>query len=492
MGMDLGNLRNSRLWRFVSPFKHVLISLFEYKRLKEIYGSDVAWANTYSFRRSAKSYVTELIEHQTDDVYNGDDILFSILVPVYNTPVRYLKETIETVLAQTYKNFELILSDVSDEAHVEVGELCRKYEEYDKRIKYIKHEERLNIARNTNEALKQARGDYVALLDHDDKLMLNALSECARAIKETKGDVFYSDEYSFKKDDTLRVDRFFFKNDFCIYEARALNYICHFLVIKRSLMQDVKGEREGFDGAQDHDLILRLYHKGAKIVHIPKLLYRWRVHAGSTASGVGQKNYASLSGKRAVEDELKKANIMAFVSVTDSFPTVYRVEYGAKIGTSVKWIYLTKEMELDDIISMVTEENADIIALAKEDLELDPDGQQELKSISSRMDVGCAGGMIIDPEGQIISNGIEYKDQKNIFVTLSDRGDLSTQSAYNRRLFYARSVDEVEGLMFIRKGVFLECIKRNAAGDPFQVICRELKKKGYLVISDPYAKVIKK
>lgn len=486
---SFGRLRGSGLWRIISPFKHLVRNVLEYGRLKKIYGKSIARTNTFAFKRCAKKYLIGEIEHQTDDVFPDQSIKFSVLVPLYNTPERYLREMIESVLAQTYKNFELVLSDAGDSEHEYVREICEAYANADPRVIYIKHEKELGISENTNEALRAATGDYAAFLDHDDKLMLSALSEMARTISKTRADVCYSDEFSFEKDDPLNVGSFFFKGDFSIYDLRGLNYICHFVAVKRRLLLDVGGLRAGFDGAQDHDLMLRLSHRTRNIVHVPKLLYKWRVHTGSTASGAGEKDYASRAGLSAVREELSSFNIGAGVEVSSSFPTVYRISYIDADDVNVVTLVLLEGGKLPDLRKQgITSDNM-MILVADQGVSVDDEAINELKSIAHRMDVGAAGGMLVDGKGNIVSNGVEYRDQSNPFVITNDAGRIATQTAYNRRLHYARSVDEIKGAVLMRTGLFLECARELGEGDSIEGLCHILKKRGYHLIIDPYARI---
>ncbi len=484
-----GNLRRGRIWHIISPFRSLIKSCLEYGRLKEIYGKEVARANTFSFKKQAKKYLTGVIENQTGEGVSDAGITFSILVPVYNTPEKYLREMISSVQAQTYRNFELILSDASDKEHSYVENVCLSYAKDDQRIIYRHHDKRLAISENTNEALSLAGGDYVAFLDHDDKLMLSALAENARAIKETNADVLYSDEYTFLRDDPLNVGTFFFKQDFSLYDLRGLNYVCHFLVVRRRLVNELGGLRNTYDGAQDHDLILRLAHRTGNIVHIPKLLYRWRDHSDSTASGAAAKSYVTEAGRAAVEAELTSANIRAGVTSSSAFPTVFHVRYME--GESVEMIRVEDDGKTDvnRIMGRLSSMDKGLMLVHTPQTEIEDRFLKELTSMAMRIDVGAVGGLLIDKKGNIVSGGIEKRDQKNIFVTLSDRGSLKVQSAYNRRLFYARSVDGVEGLLLMRTGVFLECAADISGGHLIPGICAAVKKHGYHVISDPYGKV---
>ncbi len=235
----------------------------------------------------------------------GLSATFSILVPAYRTKEEYLREMMESVRRQSYPRWELILADATEDDSVE--QAVKKVR--DPRIRYVKLEKNGGIARNSNEALAYVSGDYVGLLDHDDVLTENALYEMAAELERGKEAgqepmMLYSDE------DKCSQDRkgFFepnFKEAFNLDLLLSNNYICHFLVMKRELIREL-GFRPEYDGAQDFDLVLRaaagLLDREGTIAHIPKVLYHWRSHAGSTAENPRSKLYAYEAGRRAIQD----------------------------------------------------------------------------------------------------------------------------------------------------------------------------------------------
>lgn len=283
-------------------------------------------------------------EMPSDEVLNGQreksaafSIRFSILVPAYETQEKYLRPMLESVLAQTYGNFELILADASESDCVK--NVVAEYS--DKRIIYRRLENNIGISGNSNKALMYASGDYACLLDHDDLLTPDALYECAVCIAayEEKGielQMLYSDEDKCNGAGT----RFFAvhkKPGFNLDLILSNNYICHFLVMKRQLMQEL-GFRSICDGAQDHDLVLRAVdrmlgrNKKPKtkeelpIAHISKVLYHWRCHEDSTAENPASKEYAYDAGKRTVEDFIREHEYKATVAHTRHLG-FYRVNY---------------------------------------------------------------------------------------------------------------------------------------------------------------------
>lgn len=234
----------------------------------------------------------------------------SIVVPLYNTNTDFFRELLYSIHLQTYSNWELCLADGSKEKLTQIEKMC----ENDKRIKYRFLNENKGISGNTNEAIKMATGDFIALLDHDDMLSLDALYEIVKAINENKNvDFIYSDEDKFHFIDEPRFMPHF-KPDFAPDTLRANNYICHFSVAKKTLLESVGLFNSEFDGAQDYDLILRVTEKAKKIVHIPKILYHWRVHPSSTAMNTEAKPYAFEAGKKAILSHLERIGLKGKVS----------------------------------------------------------------------------------------------------------------------------------------------------------------------------------
>ncbi|MDO4302676.1 MAG: glycosyltransferase [Bacillota bacterium] len=262
----------------------------------------------YSYEQPKESVLLAQRQEQFDS-----PVRFSIIVPAYETKEEYLRAMISSVLEQTYDNFELIIADASESESVET--VIRDYS--DKRIKYRHLKSNSGISSNTNQALMYATGDYAALLDHDDLLTPDALYEMAKEINRQEKEniqlqMLYSDEdkCSEKGTEFFDVNK---KPEFNLDLILSNNYICHFLVMKRQLMQEL-GFRSVCDGAQDYDLVLRAvsvmlgkdkrrsFKSDMPIAHIPKVLYHWRCHEASTAENPASKQYAYDAGKRALED----------------------------------------------------------------------------------------------------------------------------------------------------------------------------------------------
>ncbi|MBQ3255884.1 MAG: glycosyltransferase, partial [Oscillospiraceae bacterium] len=253
------------------------------------------------------------------------DVKFSIVVPLFNTPERLLREMMDSVAAQSYSNWELCMADGSDDTHGYVGELVQAYVQRDERFKYRKLRENMGISGNTNACIEMATGDYIALFDHDDLLHPHALYEAAKAIYNEGADFIYTDETMFYESPEDAYSPHY-KPDFAPDTLRSYNYITHLSVFSRTLMDKVGLFRSEFDGSQDYDMILRLTEQAEKIVHIPKILYYWRNHPGSVASDVSVKPYTMVSARKALAEHLERVGLKGVVE-DSSVPTTYRIRY---------------------------------------------------------------------------------------------------------------------------------------------------------------------
>ncbi len=277
-------------------------------------------------------------------------VRISILVPLYNTPRDFLIEMIDSVVNQTYENWELCLADGSDEEHAYVGGICNEYAARSGgRILYQKLERNEGIAGNTNACLTMATGEYIGLFDHDDILHPSVLFAYVQAINEQGADYIYCDETTFKDGDINKMLTMHFKPDYAPDNLRANNYICHFSVFARTLLDGSELFRPKFDGSQDHDMILRLTDNAKKIVHVPRLMYYWRSHAGSVASGIEAKPYAIRAAKGAVAEHLTKHGFDHFeITSTRAFETIFRIRYKV-LGNPKITILIPNKDHADDL-----------------------------------------------------------------------------------------------------------------------------------------------
>ena len=317
-----------------------------------------------------KATEKELQEQRKNPPEHGP--LISIVVPVYRTPEIYLREMIESVVNQTYGNWELCLADASPKGEqlrqdlkkikgrktrealmkipdgdTELTSVIREYQLKDSRIRYEILKENKSIAENSNAAMEMATGDFVGLLDHDDTLEPNALYEVARKIcEDDRVDVVYTDEDKINSKGTKHLTPNM-KPDFNLDLLRSNNYICHLFVVRRILMEKVGGFRKEFDGAQDYDFILRCTEEAEKIAHVHKVLYHWRTHEKSTSDNPESKIYAFHAGRRAVEAHLQRLGIQAEVEETCDLG-YYRVKYPV-IGSPMVSILIPNKDQLQTL-----------------------------------------------------------------------------------------------------------------------------------------------
>jgi GT2 family glycosyltransferase len=266
---------------------------------------------------------------------------FSVLMPVYDTPETYLREAIESVIAQVYPDWELCIADDAS-PDPRVREVLEEYAAVDGRIKLCFKDVNGHIAATSNSALALASGDFVALLDHDDLLSVDALFENALAINRYPDpDVIYSDED--KIDDRGRRSSPYFKPDWSPDSLLARNYVSHLGVYRRALVNEVGGFRVGYEGSQDYDLLLRVSERATRIVHIPRVLYHWRIHSASTAGARTQKGYAYLAAVRALSEALERRGESGRVVPNEETPGIYTVRYDIARPQRVSIIIPTRD-----------------------------------------------------------------------------------------------------------------------------------------------------
>ncbi|MDD3192691.1 MAG: glycosyltransferase [Oscillospiraceae bacterium] len=474
-------------------------------------------------------------------------VKFSILVPLYNTPENFLKEMIASVQAQTYPDWELCLADGSDNEHAQVGQIVARLQQSDARIKYQKLEKNLGISGNTNACIQMATGNYIALFDHDDLLHPSVLYEDMRAICEQGADFIYTDEVIFQG--TLKnIVNTHFKPDFAIDNLRANNYICHFTVFQKELLDKVGLFRSECDGSQDFDMVLRLTEQAQKIVHIPKALYFWRSHPQSVASDISAKPYVIEAAKKAVRDHLQRVGLQG--EVTDSKAlSIYRIQYEIE-GEPLVSILIPNKDHVDElkkcilsIRSKTTYSNYEIIVIENNSSEprtfdyyktieknskirvvtwdgpfnysainnfgiqfangsyflllnndtevISADWIQEMLMYAQRSDVGAVGAKLYYPNETIQHGGV-------LLGLGGCAGHLGCDQprddyGYMGRLIYASNVSAVTAAcMMVRKDVWEQA---NGLDESFEVafndvdFCLRLRKLGYLIVFTPFAEL---
>ena len=269
----------------------------------------------------------------------------SIVVPLFNTPVKYLKEMIDSVRSQSYPYWQLVCVDASTPGHEEVGRTVAGYR--DERITYKKLDENKGISGNTNEGFKLCIGEYIALLDHDDVIQPNALYENVKAINEHKAELLYSDEVVLNED-LSKLVQYHFKIGYAPDYLRGMNYMTHFLVFSRRIAEKAGFfEDSVYDGSQDYDFILRLSEQARVIYHIPKVLYFWRSHSGSTAQDMSNKSYAFEAGRKAVQAHVDRIGLKGTAEILP-FNGAYRVRYEV-LGDPLVSVIIPNKDHIDDL-----------------------------------------------------------------------------------------------------------------------------------------------
>ena len=361
----LGRIKNNPLWKASAPLRKGMHFVIRQRdRLKNC-GNLRGVAAKIKYKKierkamerfGTKSFPDEERARQEREQIFEKMVKISILVPLWNTPENFLREMIESVTGQTYRNWELCLADGSDEAHGYVADIVREYQKKDggERILYKKLLKNEGISGNTNQCLTMATGEYIGLFDHDDILHPSALYEYVKVINEKNADYIYCDETTFKSGDINRMLTMHFKPDYAVDNLRANNYICHFSVFARKLLDGTELFRPKFDGSQDHDMILRLTDRAENVVHVPKLLYYWRSHPGSVAADIGAKPYAIQAAKDAVADHLRRHGYEHFqITSTRAFETIFKIRYQI-IGDPKISIVIANKDHVEDLKRCIT------------------------------------------------------------------------------------------------------------------------------------------
>lgn len=557
----LDRIKNNPIWKASTPLRkgmHFCIRQADrVKNCGSIGGVMTKIKYKANERKAMKHYGTESFPSQEERKAQEETVFpkmvkISILTPLWNTPENFLREMIGSVQAQTYKNWELCLADGSDDAHSYVGRICRELAEKDKRICYMKLEKNEGIAGNTNQCLTQATGEFIGLFDHDDLLHPCALYEYVKAINEKNADYVYCDEATFKNGDINQMITMHFKPDYAIDNLRANNYICHFSVFSRELLDGTQLFNTKFDGSQDHDMILRLTDRAGHVVHVPKLLYYWRWHPGSVASGIEAKPYAIESARGAVADHLRKHGFSHFtITSTRAFETIFKITYEI-IGEPKISIIIPNKDHVEDlrrcissIIEKSTYDNYEIVVVENnsetkeifsyyEELGNNPsirvvtyEGEFNYSAINNLGAAHAAGDyvLLLNNDTQVIT--VNWMEELLMYAQRSDvgavggklyYGDKTIQHAgiviglgahrtaghthyrqkrenlgYMGRLCYAQDVSAVTGACLLVK----KALYREAGGldEGFAVslndvdFCLKLRKLGYMNVFTPFAEL---
>lgn len=558
----LDRIHNNPLWKSTGPLRKVMHAVLrQTNRVKNCGGARGVLAKIDYKKReneAKKQFGTASFPNAEERKLQEETVFarpvkISILVPLYNTPADFLEEMIQSVVAQTYSNWELCLADGSDKEHKNVGQRCLEYADKDKRIVYQKLEKNEGISGNTNACFKLATGEYIALFDHDDILHPSVLYEYVKVINEKNADYIYCDETTFKDGDINKMLTLHFKPDYAVDNLRANNYICHFSCFARTLLEGTELFRSRFDGSQDHDMILRLTDKAENVVHVPKLLYYWRSHAGSVASGIEAKSYAIEAARGAVADHLKHHGYSHFkITGTRAFETIFKISYeiigNPKISIVIAnkdhaedlqrcissvlskstydnfeivvvennsttpeiFDYYKKLQETEERVRVVTYEGAfnysavnnlgvkhttgDYILLLNNDTEvITVNWLEELLMYAQRADVGAVGGKLYYGNKTIQHAGVVIGLGAHRTAGHTHYGQSRENLGYMGRLCYAQNVTAVTGACLMVKKA---CYEEVGGLDESFVIslndvdfCLKLREKGYLNVFTPFAEL---
>ena len=324
-----GKIQWTKMFRKLSPYtirkgfrymKHYGLKEFWIRLHERFEPEEVPYGPWY------RAYIPteETLETQRKQKFDYSPLI-SIAVPAYQTPVEFLRQMIESLIVQTYSNWELCIVNASPD-NEEMQKVLAEYSAGDSRVRFCNLKENLGIAENTNRAFAMTKGEFVGLLDHDDLLAPNALYEIVKILQDhPQADALYTDEDKV----TTELDEHFqphLKPDFNLDLLRSNNYICHFFVVRKSIVEKAGGFRKEFDGAQDYDFIFRCTENAGEVLHVPEILYHWRTHKASTADNPASKMYAFEAGKRAIEAHLERTGTEGEVSHTQDLG-FYRVKY---------------------------------------------------------------------------------------------------------------------------------------------------------------------
>ena len=558
---SLNKIKKSPFWALSKPFRMIAHVIIRIGSLIKKYGTLKGFARKVKSKlhekRISKSFGTDSFPNEARRVSEENekfvrDIKISILVPLYNTPKKFLVEMLGSVLLQTYSNWELCLADGSDDLHAYVGEMCKIYASKDTRVIYKKLEKNEGISGNTNRCLEMATGEYIGLFDHDDILHPSVLYYYVKEISEKNADYIYCDEATFVRGNINRMVTLHFKSDYALDTLRANNYICHFSVFARTLIDGTELFRTEFDGSQDHDMILRLTSAARHVSHIPKILYYWRSHKDSVASGIGAKTYAIDAAKRAIAEHLRLNGFEGFeIESTIACETIFRIRYPLTKRPKVSIIIPNKDhaedlkrcissivnkstydcfeiiivennsttdeikdyykkIVVDDRIRVVSykgefnyakinnfgveNSTGEYVLLLNNDTKvISVNWIEELLMYAVRDDVGAVGGKLYYENYTIQHAGIVIGLGAHRTAGHTHYGVGRENVGYMGKLFYAQNVTAVTGACLMVKTKLYQ--KLNGMDESFVValndvdFCMRLQKEGYSNIFNPYCEL---
>ena len=554
-------VRDTWYWKLSKPVRVVVHFVIRTRNAYIHYGG---FKGMYRRWKQKKGEASKRLDFGTKSFPNAEErrreeetvfpreIKISVLVPLYNTPEKFLREMIDSVVTQTYKNWELCLADGSDDKHTDVGRICQEYIEKDSRIKYQKIEKNLGISGNTNVCFSMATGNFIGLFDHDDVMHPSLLFECVKTVCEKDADYVYTDEATFTSPNLDDLIVLHFKPDYSPDNLRANNYICHFSMFDADLLKKTGLFRPEYDGSQDHDMILRLTEEAKHVCHIQKILYYWRSHPNSVAADIGAKTYAIDAAKRAVHDHMRDYyGIEVEVESTRAFPTIFQIKYpingeplisivipnkdhvedlrrcitsiekkstwknyeivvveNNSVEQSIRDYY--KELESDPKVKIVTyeggfnysrinnvgvkETKGEYLLFLNNDTEvISPDWMEQLLMYAQRKDVGAVGAKLYYADNTIQHAGVVIGLGAHRSAGHTHYKMPREHLGYMGRLCYAQDVTAVTGAcLMVKKSIYEEV---DGLDESFTIslndvdLCLKIREKGYLNIFTPFAEL---
>lgn len=517
---------------------------------------EVPYGPWYEKHRSSEEDLARMAEvFGTEYERGADEPLFSIIVPAWRTPAEYLKQLLVCVRAQVFADYELCLANASPD-DPQMSRILEEAAAQDERVRVLSLKENGGIAANTNAAIAASRGTFVCFMDHDDLIAPDALYEAWQLIRSRKVDLIYTDEDKIRDAGDGELEHFqpHFKPDFNPDLLRSNNYICHFLMVRKSLIDEAGGLSGDFEGAQDYEFILRLTDRveADKIGHIPKVLYHWRTHAASTADNPDSKQYAYESGRRALEEHLARRGLSGEVMQTKDHG-FYRIRYALRERPLVSILIPNREekdmlercirairrntryapyeiivvennsssKEILDYYRLLRSEGVRVVrwksaegapafnfsainnyaqSLARgeylvflnNDVEVSEGWLEELVSVCAREDVGAAGGKLFFPDGRIQSAGI-------VVGIGGIAGSLFTgmRGEFSGYLHKASLIQDLScvtaAMMIVKRSVF-----RKVGGFDEELavafndvdLCLRIRQENLLVVYDPFCQAV--
>ncbi len=521
-------LRNTPVWKLLTPARAVWHGM-QFVYVHGIYsiktlGSKIKnkiHDNRWTRRKAARAFLGEIMPTEEEKLRQSKEVFsvmpkISVLVPLYNTPEKFLRDMIESVVNQTYGDWELCLADASDAEHKNVADIVKEYADKDNRIVYRKLAKNAGIADNTNECIKMASGQYLALFDHDDMLHPSALYECVKMIAASGAEFVYTDEVTFQGEDLENLVTYHFKPDFSVDNLRGVNYICHLSVFKRELVEQVGMFSREYDGSQDHDMIMRLTDAADVVRHVPKVLYFWRCHDMSTSMNLDSKSYAIDAGRRAVRDAEARRGYPAEVFSAQICKTHYRMKYeiknpkitvfidsreggmelAAHTAASIEMVSTYKNYTIEILTSgeslkqQASNAEGEYIILLAAGIEIVQGSfMEELLMFAQRDDVGIVGMQLVDETSAILSSDIVIGITKENLALEVNRGVNFDMPGYMGRNYYAHNVSAISGSgCMIKKELLLQNITEGFSpmGEMLS-LCMELRNKNLQIVLNPYA-----